>query len=141
MAFRKWACNLAFTRTSNRRLDQFKWPVYVYVVHHWRVKNTFQILDSVSISRLALSIGPNWVGFTWRRRQDPVSEMFLNKTGRCFRQKRTMDNVQKYNMCINAPSSQTFRCYLNNESHPLFKSLNKTIKWESPLISYSAYVA
>jgi hypothetical protein len=23
---------------------------------------------------LALSIGPNWVGFTWRERQNPVSE-------------------------------------------------------------------
>jgi hypothetical protein len=41
-----------------------------------------------------LSIGPNWVGFTWRRRQNPVSETlcFLNKN-------RTMDNVQKHNIC------------------------------------------
>jgi hypothetical protein len=44
---------------------------------------------------LALSIGPNWVGSTWRRRQDPASERlcFLNKT-------RTTENVQKYNNCI-----------------------------------------
>jgi hypothetical protein len=45
---------------------------------------------------LALWIGPNRVGSTWRRRQNPVSETFcvLNKKG-------TMDNVQKQNKCIN----------------------------------------
>jgi hypothetical protein len=26
---------------------------------------------------------------------------------------KTMDNVQKHNICINVPSSQTFRSYLN----------------------------
>jgi hypothetical protein len=58
----------------------------------------FRGLDSVSIFRwnvlswaqsmvwrewLALSTGPNWVGPTWRRRQNPVSETLcvLNKTG------------------------------------------------------------
>jgi hypothetical protein len=51
---------------------------------------------------IALSIGHNWVGSTWRRRHNPVSETLcvLNKS-------RTMDRVQKHNNCINIPSSQT----------------------------------
>jgi hypothetical protein len=44
---------------------------------------------------LALSIGPNWVGSTWRRKQNPVSETlsFSDKN-------RTIGNVQKHNNCI-----------------------------------------
>jgi hypothetical protein len=39
---------------------------------------------------LALSIGPNWVGFTWRRRQNPVSETlwFDREIGRRFKQRQ-----------------------------------------------------
>jgi hypothetical protein len=55
---------------------------------------------------LTLLIGSNWVGFVWRRRQNPVSETL------CFKQSRTTDNDQKHNICINVPSSQTFISYL-----------------------------
>jgi hypothetical protein len=50
------------------------------------------VLVLVSREGLAPSIGPNWIGNTWRRRQNPVSEMLcvLNKN-------RTMVNVQKQN--------------------------------------------
>jgi hypothetical protein len=33
-----------------------------------------QSTELVPLSGLAMSIGPNWVGITWRRRQNPVSE-------------------------------------------------------------------
>jgi hypothetical protein len=41
--------------------------------------------------RLSLSIGHNWVGTTWRRRQNPIYETF------CFKQKDwTKDKVQNF---------------------------------------------
>jgi hypothetical protein len=48
---------------------------------------------------LALSIGPNWVGFTWGRRQNPISETlyFVN----ILDKDETMDNVQNYNIWRN----------------------------------------
>jgi hypothetical protein len=65
---------------------------------------------------ISLSFGPNWVGVTWRRRQNPVSEtlcfdkinrtLFLNKD-------RTMGNVQQHNICI----QEIFR-YIWKEKEP-----------------------
>jgi hypothetical protein len=73
---------------------------------------------------LALSIGPSWVHFTWRRRQNPVSE-----TLRVLDKNRTMDNVQKHNISINVPSSQTFRSYKYKNVVLLF---NRTLEgWDS----------
>jgi hypothetical protein len=40
-----------------------------------------QSLDLVPIYDPELSIGPEWVGFTWERRENPVSETFLKKSG------------------------------------------------------------
>jgi hypothetical protein len=48
---------------------------------------------------LTLSIGPNGVGFTWGRTQNPVSETLKQDDG----------YVQRQNNCINIPPSQTFR--------------------------------
>jgi hypothetical protein len=44
------------------------------------------------IGRLALSTGPNWVGSTWRRRQNPVSETLcvLIRTGRWIISRNTI---------------------------------------------------
>jgi hypothetical protein len=44
---------------------------------------------------IALSIGPNWVGFTWGRRENPISETlyFVN----ILDKDKTMDNIQEYN--------------------------------------------
>jgi hypothetical protein len=52
--------------------------------------------------RLALSIGSNWMGSTWRRRQNPVSEALCLKG-------RTVANIQNCDSYINIPSSQTYR--------------------------------
>jgi hypothetical protein len=44
-------------------------------IKHWgRGSNIFFTKDLKVCAGLALSIGPYWVGFTWRRRQYPVSE-------------------------------------------------------------------
>jgi hypothetical protein len=44
-----------------------------------------------------------WVSFTWRRRQNPVSENLffeINKKDGVSDEYRTMDNIQKHNICI-----------------------------------------
>jgi hypothetical protein len=63
---------------------------------------------------LALSIGPNWVGFIWRRRQNSslrnVVFWKINRT--VFSEKdRTMKNVQKHNIQFNY---LLFMCLLNS---------------------------
>jgi hypothetical protein len=95
-------------------------PVFVGIIHHpflfktQRFRNwilslssdeTYSVESNQQSQTLVLSIGPNWVGFAWRWRQNPVSKMFciLNKKN------RTMDNLQNHNKCINRPSSWTFR--------------------------------
>jgi hypothetical protein len=51
---------------------------YTVPAPRWGIKAKHSInhLRGVWRQGLALSIGPNCVGFTWRRRQNPVSETF-----------------------------------------------------------------
>jgi hypothetical protein len=53
--------------------------------------------DGAGIQRqgLVLLIGPNWVGSTWRQRQNAVSETLC-----ILNRKRKIDNVQKHNSCM-----------------------------------------
>jgi hypothetical protein len=55
--------------------------------------------------RRALSIRPTWVGYTRKRRQNPVSDTS------CFKD-RTMNIVQKSSSYINIPSSHNYRSKL-----------------------------
>jgi hypothetical protein len=50
----------------------------------------------------------------WILSPSPVSETFFEiyEQDGVLDKERTMDNVQKHNICTNAPSSQTFRSYL-----------------------------
>jgi hypothetical protein len=89
-------------------------------------------------SGLALSIGYNWVGFTLRWRQNPVSKHCV------LNWKRTVVNVQEHNICINVPLSRTFKSHLPNSrlgqdtQYPdgvylWFSTLPPTKCWESKL--------
>jgi hypothetical protein len=66
---------------------------------------------------LALSIGSNWVGFTWRQRQNPVSETlcFEKQTTRFLDKYKKMDNVQKHNICDSRLVGQQISCRLRNK--------------------------
>jgi hypothetical protein len=81
----------------------------------------------ISVRRygLALSIGPNWLDFTWRRRQNPVSEtLCFEKWTRLFLDKdKKMDNVQKQNICIFIFSVSRRDCKRN----PLSKAQETTV--------------
>jgi hypothetical protein len=46
------------------------------------------------------------------RIQSPKSCVFKYKEDSALGKNRTMDSVQKHNICTNVPSSQTFRSYL-----------------------------
>jgi hypothetical protein len=70
-------------RTMYRRLHSVS-------VLKWKLLSWPKSLDRRQ--GLVLSIGPNWVGSTWRRRQNPVSRMMC-----VLNEKRTMVNVQKDN--------------------------------------------
>jgi hypothetical protein len=57
-----------FQNTTFRWLDSVS-------VFRLKLISWCQTIVRVPISGLALLFGINWVGFTWRRRQNPVSEM------------------------------------------------------------------
>jgi hypothetical protein len=68
---------------------------------------TLSGVDSrVRRQRLALSIGPNRVGFYLMMETESSLRNVFNKNN------WTMDNVQEVNYSTNEPSSQTFRSYL-----------------------------
>jgi hypothetical protein len=69
-------------------------------------------IDSAQLSRFYLKMATEC---TLR------NAVFLNKN-------RTMDNVQKHNICINVSSSQTFRSYLKSQ---MLETLRETEKGHS----------
>jgi hypothetical protein len=49
--------------------------------------------NTLFVQRLVLSIGNNWVGSTWRRRQNPVSESKIQDDGYCSELRQLCGNV------------------------------------------------
>jgi hypothetical protein len=84
------------------------------------LQNTmFRKLDSVSI------FWENLLSWAQSVELVPISVVFCNIKRTVFLHKdRMMDNVQKYNICTNIASSQTFRSYIVNRSNqwPCFKT-------------------
>jgi hypothetical protein len=88
-------------------------------------KTTFRRLDSVSFRWNLLSWAQSEIGASsidWAQlsrfylkteTKFSLRNVFCNRNRRVFLDKgRTIDNIQKYNICTNVQSSQTFRSYL-----------------------------
>jgi hypothetical protein len=94
--------------TFTNLCEVIKWTYMYKHVNHEKLN------DSGFPQGLALSIGPNWVGFTWGQRQNPVSETlcFEKLIGRSLDKDKTMDNVQKHNICTNELEAMHLRWYV-----------------------------
>jgi hypothetical protein len=101
-----WAPPIELVPISGHQHQHKIGYVHKRVTNHPReLRQTLYILSCVGTGvrreGLALSIGSNWVGSIWRRRQNPASETLC-----VLNENRTMDNVQKHNGYINISPSQ-----------------------------------
>jgi hypothetical protein len=77
----------------------------VYFSKHNVSETVFSLRRQARQVALALLTGSNWVRFTWRLRQNLISETLCSEkqTGRFLGEDKTVNNVQKHNICTSVP--------------------------------------